>query len=62
MTLADLTALLSRVGRDHPKLTESREVALFIDACIAEGRKLPVEQAPFAPADVSKTYLDSSQT
>ena len=40
MTLAQLTALLSRVSKDNPKLLESREVALFIQACIEEARML----------------------
>jgi hypothetical protein len=51
MTLASLTALLSRVSRDNPKLLDSREVALFIETCIAEGRKLPVDRAAIAPVD-----------
>lgn len=41
MTLAELTALMSRVGRDNPKLMQDRNVALFIQACIEEARKLP---------------------
>jgi hypothetical protein len=39
MTLADLTALLSRVSKENPDLMKSREVALFIQACIEEARK-----------------------
>ena len=39
MTLAELTALMSKVGRDNPELMKSREVALFIQACIEEARK-----------------------
>lgn len=54
MTLASLTALMSRVTRDNPELLKCREVALFIEACIAEGRKLPVERAPMAPVDRSE--------
>lgn len=34
MTLADLTALLSRVSKDHPKLMDSRDVFLFVEAII----------------------------
>lgn len=52
MTLAALTALLSRVSKENPKLLDSREVALFIEACIAEGRKLPVVKPPRAPCDL----------
>lgn len=55
MTLADLTALLSRVGRDHPKLMESREAKLLIDAIIEEGRKLPRDRLPAAPVDFDQT-------
>ena len=39
MTLAELTALMSKVGKDNPELMKSREVALFIQACIEEARK-----------------------
>ena len=42
MTLADLTALLSRVSREQPELIKDRNVSLFVEACIDEGRKLPV--------------------
>lgn len=42
MTLADLTALLSRVAVDHPKLMEPRDARLLIEAIIEEGRKLPL--------------------
>lgn len=51
MTLAELTALMSRVGQRMPELVRDRSVALFIQACIDEARKLPVEHAPLAPAD-----------
>lgn len=54
MTLSDLTSLLSRVSRENPKLMESREVFLFVEACIAEGRKLPKGRATIAPVDVSE--------
>jgi hypothetical protein len=40
MRLEDVTALLSRVGKDHPKLMESRDARLLIEAIIAEARKL----------------------
>lgn len=40
MTLADLTALLSRVGKRNPELMQSREAQLLVDAIIEEGRKL----------------------
>lgn len=55
MTLASLTELLSRVGREHPKLMESRDARLLIEAIIAEGRKLPVGSAPIAPVDFDQT-------
>ena len=54
MTLASLTALMSKVGRANPTLASERSVALFIQACIEEARKLPsgpVERAPLAPVD-----------
>ena len=57
MTLADLTALLSRVSKENPKLMESREVALFIQACIEVQRRedgmRPELVPPIAPVDVS---------
>lgn len=40
MTMAEITALMSKVGRDNPELMKSREVGLFIQACIEEARKL----------------------
>lgn len=46
MSLADLTALMSKVGKANPALVGDRSVALFIQACIDEARKLPVEQPP----------------
>ena len=51
MTLADLTALLSRVGKQRPELMTSRDSQLLIEAIIEEGRKLPAEKAPFEPVD-----------
>lgn len=54
MTLAELTALLSRVGKASPHLMESRDTRLLIEAIIAEGRKLPVERAPIAPVDLDR--------
>lgn len=38
MTLSDLTALMSRVGRQKPELVRDRNVALFIQACIEEAK------------------------
>jgi hypothetical protein len=52
MTLADLTALLSRVGKRSPELMASRDNQLLIEAIIEEGRKLPAEKVPRAPVDV----------
>ena len=54
MTLADLTALISRVSKENPKLMDSREVCQFVQACVEEARKLPVGRAPIAPVDVSE--------
>lgn len=57
MTLADLTALMSRVGRKNPALVQDRSVAIFIEACIEEARLLPkppAERAPLAPVDFSE--------
>jgi hypothetical protein len=55
MTLADLTALLSRVSKENPKLMDSREVALFIQACIEKQRRddgIRAEALPrIAPVD-----------
>ncbi len=38
MTLAALTALMSKIGRKHPELVQDRNVALFIEACIEEAK------------------------
>jgi len=46
MTLASLTALMSKVGRTNPSLSGDRNVTLFIQACIEEARKLPNEVHP----------------
>ncbi len=54
MTLSELTALLSRVGKTHPELMNTRDARLLIEAIIAEARKLPVERAPMAPVDRSE--------
>lgn len=51
MSLADLTALMSLVGNKKPELMRDRSVALFIQECIEEARKQPVERAPQVPAD-----------
>lgn len=52
MTLAELSALLSRVGKRHPELMAARENQLLIQAIVEEGRKLPAERAPQAPCDL----------
>lgn len=39
MTLAELTALMSRVGLRKPELMRDRNVALFIQECIDEARR-----------------------
>jgi hypothetical protein len=54
MTLAFVTALLSRVGRQYPALMQSRDGRLLTEAIIEEARKLPVGRAPIAPVDVSE--------
>lgn len=47
MTLSDLTALMSRVGRRNPDLVQDRRVSKFIELCIDELReKKGVERAP----------------
>ena len=38
MNLAEMTALMSKVGRKHPELVQDRNVALFIQACIDEAK------------------------
>lgn len=57
MTLADLTALLSLVGKENPKLSESRDVRLFIQACIEAQRAadgFAKDVLPIVPVDVSE--------
>lgn len=44
VTLAEMTALMSKVGRANPALVQDRNVALFIQACIEEAKKLPAER------------------
>lgn len=39
VTLAELTTLMSKIGRKHPELMQDRNVALFIQLCIEEARK-----------------------
>ena len=51
MTLAMLTAILSRVGRDHPDLVADEKVRRYILLVVEEGRKLPGEKPPIAPCD-----------
>lgn len=51
MTLADVSAILSRVGRDHPDLMNTRDGRLLVEAILEEARKLPVDRAPIAPVD-----------
>jgi uncharacterized membrane protein (UPF0182 family) len=59
MTLPKLTALFSRISRENPELMKSREVSLFIQACIERQRLddglWPVaSDVPIAPVDVSE--------
>jgi len=54
MTLAELTALMSRVGAKNRALMSDRNVALFVQACIEEARGLPQRpgpRPPLAPVD-----------
>ncbi len=46
MKLSDLTAILSRVGRDHPDLVADEKVRRYILLVVEEGRQLPAEKAP----------------
>jgi hypothetical protein len=56
VTLADLTTLFSRISRENPELMKSREVSLFIQACIERQRLDDGVRAkdipPLAPVDV----------
>lgn len=54
MTLADVASLLSRVGKEHPALMNTRDGRLLVEAILAEARKPPVGRAPIAPVDVSE--------
>jgi hypothetical protein len=40
MTLAEMTVLMSKVGRKHPELMQDRNVSLFIQACIDEAKDM----------------------
>lgn len=40
MSLADLTALMSIIGRKRPELVQDRNVSLFIQACIDEAKDM----------------------
>lgn len=46
MNLAEMTALMSKVGRKHPELVQDRNVALFIQACIDEAKDIERETSP----------------
>ena len=46
MTLAALTALMSKVGRKRPELMQDRNVALFIQACIDEAKDMEQGASP----------------
>jgi hypothetical protein len=56
--LAIATELMSRVGRSNPNLVNDRQVMLFIDLVIEEGRKADrppaPASAPLAPCDFDK--------
>lgn len=55
MTLADLTALLSRASKENPKLVGSRDVTLFVQAIIEIQRREDGIRAeaipPLSPSD-----------
>lgn len=58
MTLAELTALYSKVLRARPELQGNRAVDIYIQDCIEEVRRQeagrPKERAPIAPVDFSE--------
>lgn len=54
MSLSDLTAILSRVGRDHPDLIADEKVRRYINLVVEEGKKLPAEKETIAPVDCSE--------
>lgn len=62
MTLADLTALLSRVSKENPKLMDSREVALFIQACIEAQRREDGMRPELVPPITTTTAAFPSNT
>ena len=57
--LAAATELMSRVGRKNQSLMLDRNVQIFVDLMIEEGRKAdrpsaPLAQAPLAPVDLDQ--------
>lgn len=54
MTPADVSALLSRVGKEKPELMNTRDGRLLVEAILEEARKLPTERPPIAPVDSSE--------
>lgn len=54
VSLSDLTAILSRVGRDHPDLIADEKVRRYINLVVEEGKKLPAEKETIAPVDCSE--------
>lgn len=54
MTLADLTAILSEIGRKHPELVADEKVKRYILLLVEEGRSLhPQRTVALAPIDFS---------
>lgn len=45
MTLAEMTALMSRVGRANPTIMQDRSVTLFVQACIDEAKRVEADEA-----------------
>lgn len=41
MTLAEITELLSRIGKRNPELVQSRDGRMLVEAIIEEAKKLP---------------------
>lgn len=41
MTLAEVTELLSRIGKRNPELVQCRDGRMLVEAIIEEAKKLP---------------------
>lgn len=49
MTLAAITAVLSRVGAAHPDIVTDEKVKRYILLVVEEARKPPTERPPVSP-------------